>query len=620
MPGRIFELPVHPGPFPWTHTVPSDSEANGSFGFTHRSLAENYTGDSRVLPTVTALTGGGSALDGVVTAGGAVTTLAVREVLLGRQSLRYQLVNGSDAESVPEVIRPNDWHGSTNTRVWRLLVSANRLQLSGQPGVSCTNLTSTLTGLTLGTEEFTGWVRLLAVPGANLTQLICLKNPADNNNLIHLGLASGALTLKRADGSGALSTLATVADFATRFQDSVVDLVLVRRRTADVNTHELVVYANGEELVLVSLAAGLTVASETFRVVTVSGTSARAPLYRSVLFNRALAAGEIYRLSQHGVEVADRWGRTAVGYQADWSAGVDSWTVIGGGTLAGNIDGVGIPSTDNALRYTVPASPVSSQRLGRVLSLTPSLGYRRMRVTGKVWLPTSNTGADQVMVTLSVGTTFVIAGRTAGWVDFRVEGVGVATSPTLQIEMNFAGGSGTQVAGDLLYLAEVKVQEVGAVLDLDCTVGAGTHLPDVGANGFNGTLSSANLDHLRPRPYGTQSVNLSLAHGDVSASAGVTKLLDLPPNAALLKVEIERAVALDSGITVAIGTSGDDDRYVAATAADTVGSAVANSLIQTVESATAFTSIYVRKSGSTTVGSLRFRVVYELRGNPSPLE
>lgn len=73
----------------------------------------------------TALTGGGAnALDGLVTAGGAIPTNSVRESLtgsVGGEDLaisRWVLVAGTNAEDGISYVRPDDYDGTTNARVW----------------------------------------------------------------------------------------------------------------------------------------------------------------------------------------------------------------------------------------------------------------------------------------------------------------------------------------------------------------------------------------------------------------------------------------------------------------------------------------------------------------------
>ena len=73
---------------------------------------------------VTALTGGGTALDGIATgttASQIVATNSMFAIEISDSISFYELVSGTDAESSPDVIRPDDYDGTDNARVWKLL-------------------------------------------------------------------------------------------------------------------------------------------------------------------------------------------------------------------------------------------------------------------------------------------------------------------------------------------------------------------------------------------------------------------------------------------------------------------------------------------------------------------
>lgn len=71
----------------------------------------------RYYPSITTLTGGGStALDGIVT-----TSLSVPRVVLlyiSTQPNMWRLASGTTAEDGVGVVRPDDYHATTNARVW----------------------------------------------------------------------------------------------------------------------------------------------------------------------------------------------------------------------------------------------------------------------------------------------------------------------------------------------------------------------------------------------------------------------------------------------------------------------------------------------------------------------
>jgi hypothetical protein len=74
------------------------------------------------LPTVTSKTGGTSAdLDAVPTVTRSLNTLVQFYDADGDDTLRtYRLEAGTDAESSPDVIRPDDYDGTTNQKVWKI--------------------------------------------------------------------------------------------------------------------------------------------------------------------------------------------------------------------------------------------------------------------------------------------------------------------------------------------------------------------------------------------------------------------------------------------------------------------------------------------------------------------
>lgn len=71
------------------------------------------------LSAVTGYTGGGGTnLDGIVTTGLTAGLLAC--FVHATEGLRfYRLVAGTDAEASPTIIRPDDYHASTNAKVWK---------------------------------------------------------------------------------------------------------------------------------------------------------------------------------------------------------------------------------------------------------------------------------------------------------------------------------------------------------------------------------------------------------------------------------------------------------------------------------------------------------------------
>lgn len=90
------------------------------------TTAQFQAGAVHPAPTITSLTGGGAtALDGQETGNTDDPTLPTGYTILlsiGRVGQWWQLIAGTDAEDVTAgVVRPDDYHASTNARIWILL-------------------------------------------------------------------------------------------------------------------------------------------------------------------------------------------------------------------------------------------------------------------------------------------------------------------------------------------------------------------------------------------------------------------------------------------------------------------------------------------------------------------
>lgn len=78
----------------------------------------------RVEPQLTGLDGGGATnLDGVNTVSGIYAVGICIFLILGGIPHIYQLVEGTDAENIPFVVRPNDYDSQLgNKRVWKQIM------------------------------------------------------------------------------------------------------------------------------------------------------------------------------------------------------------------------------------------------------------------------------------------------------------------------------------------------------------------------------------------------------------------------------------------------------------------------------------------------------------------
>jgi hypothetical protein len=155
---------------------------------------------------VTGLTGGtATTLDGIpteITSGEVIPTNAIAAVVISGVLSHYQLVAGTDAESSPDVIRPDDYDGSTNARVWKLRSAALPTKIAALNALTWTNNTLPI---------FTGATTVSTVASSSF-------QAADAELSALAGLTSAADKVPYFTGSGA----AALADF-TAFGRTLVD-------------------------------------------------------------------------------------------------------------------------------------------------------------------------------------------------------------------------------------------------------------------------------------------------------------------------------------------------------------------------------------------------------------
>ncbi len=160
---------------------------------------------------VTALTGGGTALDGIVTGTTASPTVQTNSLVCIEISTVlsfYELVTGTDAESSPNVIRPDDYASSTNERVWKLRSVSSASNTSYEaiafssagntdvtPGVNSASH-GVIATVTAGGGAFTRTVALLTSnSSAGDRCVIHFIMPASTNPLVEVRNATSGGTL-----------------------------------------------------------------------------------------------------------------------------------------------------------------------------------------------------------------------------------------------------------------------------------------------------------------------------------------------------------------------------------------------------------------------------------------
>lgn len=527
----------------------------------------------------------------------------------------------------------------TNPATWRSgldVVSTNETRRQGtmdyaaavfDGATTSTRITSTLTGQNIGTGDFSLWARFrvpaTAGGGRGIIQLSSPAAPLTSANGFDLYIRSGGSIAARINGATASDfRLSDGGNIITTYAGQVIDVVFTRTGST------VAMYINGTSVALTDTTGGTPPAWSGSITSTYCHTGAFdstlsffGRIYRSVVFNRALSAGDVTELITLGVNPADQWGtQTQVigfnpavlngGFETNSLNASGTWGTVVAGTSTATIDTSGSFSRTgtNAGKLTLDASGSSAIFTANNNNLSTLAVNKRYRVS--IWARKGATSG-------SCGVRF---GGQAGGV-YGDTGLTLTTTyaNTVAEFVTVIDGSFTmfRLAGSAglseIYIDDVELTRIGAIVDLDLSVGIGLFFPDrsdnrLGGDGFGG------ISHSMPKEYGQITVVKELIHSDISSSLGTTLLFQLPPNCGIAHVEFDRVTAMDAGVTLEVGTAATGTKFAAATAASATGIIGAASASMTSESNSANTPIYLRKSGATSMGRVRVRVTYSIRG------
>jgi hypothetical protein len=178
------------------------------------------------------------------------------------------------------------------------------------------------------------------------------------------------------------------------------------------------------------------------------------------------------------VNPADQWGTQTAVYTSDFSVNTDGWSAANG-TAAGNIDGIG--GQDNNLRYTIGSGANTADGLSRSSTVIPS---KRYRLNFSYYIPSGQTQINTIRAFVGLASVVTGLNVTNAWTDVSAEGV-VTGDTSLRVNQNFVGtGNGT----DVFYIRAVTATRIGAIVDLDFTIGTGYQATDRSTNNLHGTL------------------------------------------------------------------------------------------------------------------------------------
>jgi hypothetical protein len=413
---------------------------------------------------------------------------------------------------------------------------------------SGTRIVSTLTSQNIGTGDMSMWNRFRVFTTTGTTRYIAAlsssSTAADQASACALSISStGGLVFVLFGSTTSDSRIATVAGFQTAYSGQVVDIVVTRTGTT------LKVYINGTDTAYTETTTGTppawsaTITSTNLFIGQSTGTTSifTGRIYRSVVFNRALAATDVTELITTGVNPADQWGTQTAAYTSDFSAGTDSWSAARG-TAAGNIDG--ISGVDNTLRLTVDTTATNSH-LAFLNPVPGLLAGKRYRVGFNYFITAANATMNglalwQLSPSVQISTVQSVTGA---WTS--IAPVEFVSGETRLAVLGAAGGNAnfTGNGTDTFYLHSFVLTRIGAIVDLDFTVGTGYQATDRSTNALHGTLFNG-VEFTQPR-------RMAVLYATTAAS-GNTQLLGslaIPTNAV-----IEDVVVNSTGSsTVSIG-------------------------------------------------------------------
>lgn len=472
---------------------------------------------------------------------------------------------------------------------------AGGLHLDGSSGAK---VLAAWTGQQIGTGDFSVWFRFVCPSDATRNYGIAYLGGnvgSDGNGSVALDLVSGKLRC-------VVKTTATKvwdvdAGFVAAHGGQVVDIVATRAGQAISlyyngtlkGTDTQAEYAgtiNGSYLCL-----GTRNATDWF-----AGT-----WHRASVFNLALSQEDIDELLIIGTPFRFRWGNIAnllSGADADFSGpnywANDATTPWAGWDVNATVAGQGyaLCQGSGTSKCTLP---VTSLLKGRAYRLSADVRLNAGSAIA-LRLGTNLTGAGAYLEFTPTGTAATYSGMIIS------DGGGLSLGA-----INNANGSAYE-------LDNVRVEAVGALTSLDLGVGKGTFIPDRSSNRLWAEAATTGVSHRRERQEGELVAVKTFQHSDISATAGTTKLVDLPPHCGVVEIEFDRESAFDGGVTLSAGTSGTPGKFVNGQALDATGKVLADSASKVSESGTVYTGVFVKKSGATTQGKTTIRVRCVIRG------
>ncbi|MFH1067004.1 MAG: hypothetical protein V1746_03810 [bacterium] len=324
--------------------------------------------------------------------------------------------------------------------------------------------------LDVNTKDFTLEMELQAVDWTDAATLLdCVSG---SNGLKLEKLSDAKLRLTVGDGSGLITATSSAALPVADGRVSIIHVVVIRgANDATVNFY-CDGAAVGTQQTLTGLALAENVIVPTTLAVKIEGGQSSGILrgYQPILRNYAMSATEILDELAQGIRYQDVGCNYS--YPSNFSAGVDGWSALRG-TVDGNQDGV--LGEDDWLRFY--ANNVNNYHAA--YRYFTAAGGKRVRLSFDFYIPNSGgtTYLDGIIVSAegyysqkAVTTVTTVGSKQSVSVDFFMDNAEV-----LYFFARKGGSKGfigaNSPTDDLFYIKNVKLEVLGCLCLLDCSVG-----------------------------------------------------------------------------------------------------------------------------------------------------
>lgn len=460
------------------------------------------------------------------------------------------------------------------------LNAAARLSLSPRGGIALDGTTGAKATVALGAAGAIGsdpasLVMTMNAPNASGPGLAIISSSATGYAGTSLALLIIGTSLVIQLGPDANYNRATIANFVTNFGGKITQLAFVRNASGNPD-----IYINGV-LQIASFTTNGTPptwqASLSATYLTIGtgygGAEMKSPIYSVSLYNLALSAADVQEIYELGGAVPERFkfGSQASLYSSNFSAGVDGWGTDSSRSVTGNIDqdadGAGLPPSNDWLKAAVTASAplLYTYRTGLSLARRSAFRIRATVVKNATVAMTHAYALSEVGVTAGATTIADKRQIVAAFSGAQAVLDGVVLvlnvvnglAPVIGT-CNSAGIPNGEATGSAIYLKDVIIQQVGAVVHLPLDDGSGLQLRDASTNQLHALMTTSGVSHLltdtfQKRVQGSTNTN------------GNQQLLGqnvIPTHLSAVQIIRIRARAASGTPTVTVGNASGGSQYV----------------------------------------------------------